>query len=123
MSFDGKKIIALEEVAVGDGSDRYQFLLLPGENVIIEYRSIRDRLIFTDIRLISIDIQGITGKKAEFFILPYSHVTAFSVETAGSIDLDAEFKIWASGLGKLDFSFVRKTDVRKIAQFLSSNVG
>lgn len=123
MVFDGKKIIALTEQQLGDGADRYKFLLLDDENVLVEYKSIRDRLVFTNKRIISIDIQGITGKKAEFFVLPYSKATAFSVETAGSFDLDAEFKVWASGLGKLEFEFVRGTDVLKLARILSLHIG
>ncbi|MGL5037527.1 MAG: PH domain-containing protein [Aeromonas sp.] len=122
MAFDGKKIVALSERNIGDGADRYSGLLLPDESVMLEYKSIRDRLVFTDRRLISIDIQGITGKKAELFVLPYSKATAFSVETAGTFDLDAEFKIWTSGLGLLQFEFIKGTDIKKIAQLLSSKI-
>ena len=123
MSFDVKKIVALSEQKIGDGADRYQFLLLEGEQVLVEYKSIRDRLVFTTNKIISIDIQGITGKKAEFHVLPYTKATSFSVETAGSFDLDAEFKVWASGLGKLEFAFVKGTDVLKIAKILCSRIG
>ena len=122
MAFQGKKIVALQEESLGSGSDRYDFLIQPGERVLVEYKSIRDRLVFTSSRMIAIDIQGLRGKKAEFFILPYSKITAFSVETAGTFDLDAEFKVWCSGLGELQFEFLKGTDVRKLAQILSAHV-
>lgn len=91
---------------------------MPAERIALEYLSIRDRLVFTNLRVICIDIQGLTGKKAEFFVLPYSKSVAFSVETAGSLDLDAEPKLWASGLGKTELAFVSGTDVKKLAQCL-----
>ncbi|WP_067514942.1 PH domain-containing protein [Endozoicomonas ascidiicola] len=122
MTFEDKTIVALQEEDVGSGSERYDFLLTPSEEVLIEYKSVRDRLIFTDKRIISIDIQGLRGKKAEFFILPYSKVSAFSVETAGTFDIDSEFKVWASGLGMLQFEFLKGTDVKKLAQILSSKL-
>ena len=30
--------------------------------------------------------------------LPYSHIQAYSVETAGHFDLDSELEMWFSGL-------------------------
>lgn len=41
--------------------------------------------------------QGLTGSKVEYHSIPYRSITHFSVETAGSFDLDAELKIWISG--------------------------
>ncbi|MFM1725341.1 PH domain-containing protein [Rhodococcus sp. PAM 2766] len=48
-------------------------------------------------RLILVDKQGITGRKTEYHSVLYKSITHFSVETAGSFDLDAELKIWISG--------------------------
>ena len=122
MSSEAKKIIGLKEESIGSGVDRYRFLLVDGEKVMAEYKSVRDRLILTTTRIISIDVQGLRGKKAEFFILPYSKISAFAVETAGTFDLDAELKIWSSGLGKLQFEFIKGTDIKKIAQLIGSKV-
>ena len=58
---------------------------------------VRDAFLFTDRRLILIDKQGVTGRKIEYHTLPYRSITHFSVETAGTFDLDAELKIWLSG--------------------------
>jgi hypothetical protein len=33
----------------------------------------------------------------EYHSIPYKSITHFSIETAGSFDLDAELKIWISG--------------------------
>ena len=52
---------------------------------------------FTDKRFVLVDKQGITGNKIEYHSIPYKSITHFSIETAGTFDLDAELKIWISG--------------------------
>ncbi len=71
--------------------------LIEGEQVVRGFRILRDLFIFTDRRLILIDRQGITGKKAEYHSIPYKSISHFSVETAGTFDMDAEMKIYISG--------------------------
>jgi hypothetical protein len=51
-----------------------------------------------------VNVQGITGKKRDFTSLPYSKIQAFSVETAGHFDLDAELDLWFSGVGNVRLS-------------------
>ncbi|GLO63825.1 hypothetical protein MACH09_43330 [Vibrio sp. MACH09] len=120
--FKGLKLTALTEETIGKNADRYDFLIADNETVELEYKTVRDMLILTNKRLITIDIQGLRGKKAEFFVLPYSKITAFSVETAGTFDLDSEFTLWASGIGEIKFEFLKGTDVSKIAKLLSSGI-
>ncbi|MEZ8188714.1 PH domain-containing protein [Vibrio sp. 1F279] len=120
--FKGMKLVGLTEEKLGSGEDRYGFLIQKGETVELEYKTVRDMLILTNKRIITIDVQGLRGKKAEFFILPYSKITAFSVETAGTFDLDAEFKLWASGLGEIEFLFGKGTDVKRIASLIGSGI-
>lgn len=45
-------------------------LLLPEEELVAAFKTVRDQFIFTDRRLISVDVQGITGKRVSFSILP-----------------------------------------------------
>jgi hypothetical protein len=72
-------------------------ILIPNEQVQQAFKLIRDMFVFTDKRLILVDKQGMTGKKVEYHSIPYKNITHFSVETAGTFDLDAELKIWVSG--------------------------
>ncbi|WP_042224279.1 PH domain-containing protein [Oceanobacillus manasiensis] len=72
-------------------------LLVDGEEVNVAFKILRDLFIFTDKRLILVDKQGITGKKTEFHSILYKSISHFSIETAGTFDLDAELKIWISG--------------------------
>ena len=97
-------------------------LLVEGEEHIGSYQSIRDGVVFTNKRIIAINIQGITGKKKDFTSLPYSKIQAFSVETAGTIDLDSELELWFSGLGRVKFEFIGAADVSYICKVISKQV-
>jgi hypothetical protein len=78
----------------------------------------RDMVIFTNRRIIAVNVQGFTGKKRDYSSLPYSKVQAFSLESSGVFDLDAELELWFSGLGKVKFEFDSKFDVRSFSKFL-----
>ncbi len=93
--------------------------LIAGEAVVGTYKSVRDGIVFTNKRIITINIQGLTGKKKDFTSIPYSKITAFSLETAGTFDLDSELEIYLSGVGKIKFEFTGKTDVKLICKFIS----
>ena len=75
----------------------FGILLIDGEQIELGFKLIRDTFIFTSKRLIIIDKQGITGSKTEYMSVSYKSISRFSVETAGTFELDAELKIWISG--------------------------
>ena len=63
-----------------------QNLLVENESVFTAYKTLRDFIIFTNERLILIDVQGITGKKKSFKSISYSRISVFTKESAtGSI--------------------------------------
>ncbi|WP_411274212.1 PH domain-containing protein [Daejeonella sp.] len=74
----------------------YGILLTEGENIELGFKLIRDVFIFTTKRLILVDKQGLTGSKTEYKSVSYKSITRFSIETAGTFELDAELKIWVS---------------------------
>lgn len=88
------------ECNIADVQKEYGHLLSSKESIDKAYKLVRDMFIFTNRRLILVDVQGMTGKKIEYKSIPYSKITSFSIETAGHLDLDAEMKIWVSGLGQ-----------------------
>lgn len=75
----------------------YGALLISGEQIDLGFKLIRDTFIFTNKRMIIIDVQGLTGSKTEYMSVSYKSISRFSVETAGTFDLEAELKIWISG--------------------------
>lgn len=93
-------------------------ILLAGEKFQYVYSGGRDGVAFTDKRIIALNVQGLTGSKKDFTSLPYNKIQAFSVETAGTFDRDAELEIWFSGLGKVKFEFSRGVDVSELARII-----
>jgi len=94
--------------------------MIDGETVVGTYQSVRDGIVFTNKRIITINVQGITGKKKDFTSIPYSKITTFSLETAGMLDLDAELEIYMSAVGKVKFEFTGTTDVKEICKLIST---
>jgi hypothetical protein len=98
-------------------------ILAKGEVVEHAYQLIRDYFVFTDKRLVLVDKQGITGSKVEYHSIPYKSITHFSVETAGTFDLDAELKIWISGTAApIQKQFNKKLSVYEVQSVLASYV-
>ena len=97
-------------------------ILIDGENIVRSFQSIRDGVVFTDKRIIAINVQGITGKKKDFTSLPYNKIQAFSVETAGAFDLDSELDLWFSGMGRVRLEFIGATDVAYLCKIISEKV-
>ncbi len=84
------------EVSVPSVEKDLRDILVQGEQVEHAFKLIRDIFVFSNKRLILIDKQGVTGKKTSYHSIPYRNITHFSVETAGTFDLDAELVIWVS---------------------------
>lgn len=121
IDFDGKGLFArLKKVDNGTFGEMIDAFLIDDEFVIGSYRSVRDGVVFTNKRIIAINVQGITGKKKDFTSIPYSKITTFSLESAGVFDLDSELQIYISGLGKVSFEFTQSTDVKEICKMISS---
>ncbi len=76
--------------------DDYGQLLFETEIIEAGFKIFRDTFIFTNKRLILVDKQGLTGSKTQYLSVSYKSISRFSVETAGTFDLDAELKIWIS---------------------------
>lgn len=101
----------------------YAKLLATEETIQQAYKLFRDLFIFTDKRLIMVDKQGITGKKTEYHSIPYRSITHFSIETAGNFDLDAELKIYISGMATpISKKFDKSLDIYQLQTILATYV-
>jgi hypothetical protein len=101
----------------------FQQILAPGEKVEHAYQLIRDYFVFTDKRFVLVDKQGLTGNKIEYHSIPYSKITHFSIETAGTFDLDAELKIWITGMPTpIQKQFNKKLSIYEVQSVLASYV-
>lgn len=102
----------------------YGQLLVTGEEIELGFKLIRDTFIFTNKRLILIDIQGLTGSKTEYLSVAYKSISKFSVETAGTFDLEAELKIWISSetVPSIKKKFNKSVNVYEVQNVLAHHV-
>ena len=110
------------QVDPATAAQEYRRLLAPDEQVHAAYLLVRDAFLFTDRRLILVDKQGVTGRKVQYHSVPYKSITHFSVETAGTFDLDAELTIWISGGQGVTKQFGRGVDVYEVQALLAAFV-
>ncbi len=112
------------EVSTEKLNEKYARLLVEGEQVELGFKLLRDTFMFTNRRLILIDVQGLTGSKVEYKSLPYKNISRFSLETAGTFDLDAELKIWISSEDTPSVSkkFNKSIDVYEVQKYLAGKV-
>lgn len=122
IDFKNGSLVKLKEVSNADGLTLVQDLLIDQEEIFASFKGMRDMVIFTNRRIIAVNVQGISGKKKDFSSLPYSKVQAFSLETAGTFDLDSEMELWFSGLGKVRFEFNSKFDVKGFSKYLGKYI-
>lgn len=103
---------------------QYHQLLIDGEEIELGFKLIRDTFIFTNKRLILIDKQGITGSKVEYTSISYKSISRFSIETAGTFELDAELKIWISSELQpiISKQFTKSVNVYEVQKVLAHHV-
>ncbi|MCX6432758.1 MAG: PH domain-containing protein [Actinobacteria bacterium] len=118
IDFKNPTFVKLAEVDNAVGMQMVGDFLIDDEDIFSSFKGSRDMVIFTSRRVIAVNVQGISGKKRDYSSLPYRKIQAFSVETAGTFDRDAELELWFSGLGKVRFEFNSQFDVKKFSKFI-----
>ncbi len=122
IDFKNPSFVKLGEVDNSVGQEMAGELLIDGEAIQSSFKGMRDMVIFTNKRLIVVNVQGLSGKKRDYTSLPYSKIQAFSVESAGTLDRDTELELYFSGLGKVRLEFNAKFDVKAFNRFLGSYI-
>lgn len=120
VDFKNSSYLKLRQIKLSEGEELVQPLLIEGESVLSAYKSVRDFVVFTNKRVISANVQGVTGKKRDFTSMPYSRITVFSVETSGVFDIDSKLELWFSGLGKVIFEFTGHSDIVEIGRMIAT---
>lgn len=88
-------------------ADNLKNMLSSKETPIFAVKTIRDTAVFTDKRILIGDKQGIIGKKIEYCSIPYKSIISYSIETAGTFDLDSEIKLTLSGGIYIELEFMK----------------
>jgi hypothetical protein len=98
-------------------------ILLDNEKCLMAFKAGRDVSLFTNLRVMIIDVQGLVGCKVEYTSLPYRSICAYSVESAGVWDRDSELNLYTRNrwhVAKLELDFRSgKTDIMQIQRLLS----
>ena len=112
----------LKEVDKDKVRDEVKILLMDGEEVVSVFQTIRDQVVFTTKRVITVNIQEITGVRKSIFSYPYSKIQYYGIETAGLLDVDSELTLgFADGIRLvLDFTF--KVNIEKICSLISEYI-
>ena len=97
-------------------------ILVDGEEVEQVYQAYRDGLVLTNKRLIAINVQGLTGTKVDMTSIPFSKICMYSIETKGTIDLDAELDIWITAVGKVRFCFSSNSCMRDAGKLICKHL-
>lgn len=99
------------EVAIPDTLDSF---LSSKEQVSFAVKTYRDVAVFTDKRILISDKQGLTGKKTEYYSIPYKSIVTYAIETAGRFDLDSEIKLVLSGGLIVELNFMKDKNMNEL---------
>jgi hypothetical protein len=88
--------------------------IAPNEKVRFAVKTIRDVAIFTDKRILVADKQGLTGKKIEYYTIPFKNIITYAIETAGRLDLDSEIKLVLSGGLCIELRFMKDKNMDEL---------
>ncbi len=124
ISFNQDSVFNLKPIGLDQVRGELQGLLIAGEQPMQAFKTVRDQLIFTNKRIISIDVQGITGKRKAFTSMPYSKIQFFTIQTPGFAEIisDSELYVVFSNGTTATFEFGGKTDIGLIGRMISEYV-
>lgn len=124
INFNKETVFDLKPIDVSEVRNEVHGLLVDGENISCAFKTVRDQLIFTNKRIISIDVQGITGKRKSYSSLPYSKIQFFSIQTAGFVEIvpDSELYLMFSNGFTAKFEFKGGVDIGEIGRMISDYV-
>lgn len=101
----------------------YSPLLADGEIIEAGFLVARDTFLFTNKRLILVNIQGVSGRQIEYLSIPYSSIRKFSIQTGVNFDLNAEMKLWIGNDAiPLEKKFNKDVNVYDVQKILASHV-
>jgi hypothetical protein len=111
------------EISIEKLQEEFSPILIEGEILEKAYKVIREMYVFTNKRLILVDRQGLTGTKTDYQSIPYKSIVRFSKESAGLMDLDAELKIWLSGMHEpIKKEFKKDNNINEVYKILSKHI-
>jgi len=97
-------------------------VLIPGEEIEVAYKTIRDVAVVTNKRIIIADRQGLTGKKVEVYTIPFKSIVMYSSENAGGrFDFNTEIELWTHA-GRMKLNLKKGVDIRKLDRLIGQHI-
>lgn len=124
INFNKDSVWNLKPIDVSGVRNEVAGLLAPGEQILSAFKTVRDQVVFTSRRIISIDVQGLTGKRKSFASLPYSRIQFFTIQTPGFMELvsDSELYLMFANGFTATFEFKGSVDISAIGRMISECV-
>ena len=124
INFNKNSVFNLKPIDNDKVINDVQGLLIEGEEVLFAFQTVRDQLLFTNKRIITIDVQGLTGMRKAFSTLPYSKVQYFTIQTQGFVELfpDCELELMFTTGFTASFEFKGKVDIGAVGRCISQYV-
>ncbi len=121
INFAQDSLFKLHQIDSGNVHKDALKLLTDGETLIGVYATVRDQVIFTNKRVMTVDVSGITGAKKDFCTFPYTRIQFFAVQTAGFAELlpDSELMLVMANGTKVVFEFKGANDILAIGRAIS----
>ena len=124
INFNKESVFNLKAIPVESVRSEVSGLLVQGEAPLYAFQTIRDQLVFTNKRIIAIDVQGITGRRKSYATMPYSKIQYFAIQTQGFLEIfpDNELFIMFTNGFTATFEFKGNVDIGAIGRMLSEYV-
>lgn len=124
INFNSGSVWNLKPIDVSQIRDEVRGLLIDGEEAVLAFKTIRDQLVFTNKRIIAVDVQGLTGSKKSFSSMPYSKIQFFSVQTPSVAEWvpDSELFLMFSNGFTAKFEFKGTVNIGAIGRMISNYV-
>ena len=124
VNFNQDSVFNLKPIGLNAVVNTVTGLLVADEQLVMAFQTVRDQLVFTNKRIISIDVQGITGMRKSFTSMPYSKIQFFTIQTQGFAELfpDSELFLMFSNGFTAKFEFKGSVDIGSIGRMISEYV-
>lgn len=124
INFNTDSVFNLKPIDLNDVRNEVNGLLISGEEYLAAFKTVRDQLVFTNKRVISIDVQGFTGKRKSYTSMPYSKIQFFTIQTPGFMELipDSELFLRFTDGTTATFEIKGNFDIGKLGRIISEYV-
>ena len=124
ISFNISGIYTLKPIGTQEIRKEVFALLVTGEECVTAFQTVRDQVIFTNKRIIAVDVQGLAAKRKSYASLPYSRVQFFSVQTPGTVEItpDSELTLSFSNGVEATFKISGNTDIGALARMIAEYI-